>query len=101
MHFRLFEFSKEQVRVLLFKECDKTGRKLLFDSAAVQRVTVNDIKKPSDFPFTLFQSKKDSKDDKNVIKSSSKSNIVEVSQGYGYKVSIGCSNKMCIHFESS
>lgn len=34
----LFPFSGEQVRVLLFRECDWTGRRLLFDSSAVQKI---------------------------------------------------------------
>ena len=35
---RPFNFSKDQVRILLFRECDWRGRKLLFDSKAVQKV---------------------------------------------------------------
>lgn len=34
----IFPFSSEQVRVVLFRECDWTGRRLLFDSSAVQKV---------------------------------------------------------------
>ncbi|KAK5646154.1 hypothetical protein RI129_004618 [Pyrocoelia pectoralis] len=36
----LFILTKEQVRVLLFRECDFRGRKLLFDSESVQRVAL-------------------------------------------------------------
>ncbi|XP_077291544.1 folliculin-interacting protein 2 isoform X2 [Arctopsyche grandis] len=82
---RLFHFSKEQVRVLLFRECDRSGRKLLFDSAAVRRVSVSDVQKTSEYTFTLFQNRKESKDSKSASKSSTKANVVEVSQGYGYQ----------------
>ncbi|XP_053690391.1 folliculin-interacting protein 2 [Sabethes cyaneus] len=33
------QFSAEQVRVILFRECDIRGRKLLFDSSAVEKLT--------------------------------------------------------------
>jgi hypothetical protein len=32
-----FPFNKEQVRVLLFRECDWRGRRLLFDSSAIEK----------------------------------------------------------------
>ncbi|XP_055608027.1 uncharacterized protein LOC129755517 isoform X2 [Uranotaenia lowii] len=35
---RQFQFSADHVRVLLFRECDIRGRKLLFDSSAVEKV---------------------------------------------------------------
>uniref|UniRef100_A0A182PPB3 UDENN FNIP1/2-type domain-containing protein n=1 Tax=Anopheles epiroticus TaxID=199890 RepID=A0A182PPB3_9DIPT len=34
-----FPFSADQVRILVFKECDITGRKLLFDSSTVEKVS--------------------------------------------------------------
>ncbi|CAG9799424.1 unnamed protein product [Chironomus riparius] len=34
-----FPFSKDQVRILLFRECDWRGRRLLFDSSAIEPVT--------------------------------------------------------------
>lgn len=34
-----FPFSKDQVRVLLFRECDWRGRRLLFDSSALEPLT--------------------------------------------------------------
>ncbi|XP_039293844.1 folliculin-interacting protein 1 isoform X2 [Nilaparvata lugens] len=40
---RPFDFELDQVRVLLFRECDWRGRKLLFDSAAKPR-SANDLK---------------------------------------------------------
>lgn len=33
-----FPFNKEQVRILLFRECDWRGRRLLFDSSAIEPV---------------------------------------------------------------
>lgn len=39
--YSLFPFSKDQVRVLIFRECDWTGRRLLFDSNAVQEVRLS------------------------------------------------------------
>lgn len=35
---RQFPFTNEQVRILLYRECDWRGRRLLFDSTAVQQV---------------------------------------------------------------
>jgi hypothetical protein len=39
LHFSQFPFNKEQVRILLFRECDWRGRRLLFDSSAIEHVT--------------------------------------------------------------
>lgn len=38
-----FPFNKEQVRILLFRECDWRGRRLLFDSSAIEPVTTTSI----------------------------------------------------------
>lgn len=38
MLYRKFPFSNEQVRILLFRECDIRGKKLLFDSIGIQNV---------------------------------------------------------------
>ena len=38
-----FPFSKDQVRILLFRECDWRGRRLLFDSSAIEPVTATPI----------------------------------------------------------
>lgn len=35
---RKFPFSNKQVRILLFRECDLRGKKLLFDSIGIQNV---------------------------------------------------------------
>lgn len=33
-----FPFTTDQIRVILFRECDIRGKKLLFDSSAVERI---------------------------------------------------------------
>ncbi|KAG8227722.1 hypothetical protein J437_LFUL008004 [Ladona fulva] len=38
-NWRPYDFNKEQVRVLLFRECDWRGRKLLFDSQSFQKLS--------------------------------------------------------------
>ncbi|XP_048484885.1 folliculin-interacting protein 2 [Plutella xylostella] len=63
---RSHRITPEQVRLLLFKECDWRGRKLLFDSATIEKVPVskNDkpsVKQPIQVPY-----------------------VVEVSNGYSY-----------------
>lgn len=35
----IFPFAKDQVRVLIFRECEWTGRRVLFDSSAVHEVS--------------------------------------------------------------
>lgn len=35
---RQFPFAADKVRVVLFRECDIRGRKLLFDSSAVEKI---------------------------------------------------------------
>ena len=42
-HCSQFPFSKDQVRILLFRECDWRGRRLLFDSSAIEPVTTTPI----------------------------------------------------------
>ncbi|XP_026328787.1 folliculin-interacting protein 1 isoform X2 [Hyposmocoma kahamanoa] len=65
MKFRSYQITPEQVRLLLFKECDWRGRKLLFDSSTIDKVPAskNDkaIRQPDDAPC-----------------------IVEVANGYSY-----------------
>lgn len=39
--FRPFTFTSEQVRVVVFRECDWRGTKLLFDSEAFMKVVPN------------------------------------------------------------
>lgn len=66
---RSCEITLEQVRLLLYKECDRRGRKVLFDSSTIEKV-------PS------------RKDDKPELRSSGIPSIVEVADGYTYIVSI-------------
>lgn len=68
-------FTKDQVRVVLFRECDFRGRKLLFDSKSVEKVALASAVETqvSSQNFT-----------KAVNKSQEK--YVEVSSGYGYQV---------------
>ncbi|KAL0840160.1 hypothetical protein ABMA28_015454 [Loxostege sticticalis] len=47
MKFRSCQLNSEQVRLLLFKECDWRGRKLLFDSSTIEKVTANKNDKPN------------------------------------------------------
>lgn len=63
---RSCQINPEQVRLLLFKECDWRGRKLLFDSAAIQKVPANKNDKP------------------NVRQSEEVPCILEVSEGFTY-----------------
>lgn len=66
MKFRLHQINPEQVRLLLFKEYDWRGRKLLFDSSAIQKVPAGKNDKP------------------NIRHTDETPNIVEVSDGFSY-----------------
>ncbi|XP_052750513.1 folliculin-interacting protein 2 isoform X2 [Galleria mellonella] len=66
MKFRCSQINKEQVRLLLFKECDWRGRKLLFDSSSIDKVPAGKNDKP------------------NIRKASDAPCIVEVSEGFAY-----------------
>lgn len=61
----LFIITKEQIRILLFRECDFRGRKLLFDSESVQKVALPTTIETSDYPPT--------------------EKYIEISNGYGYQ----------------
>ncbi|CAH0407884.1 unnamed protein product [Chilo suppressalis] len=55
---RSCQINSEQVRLLLFKECDWRGRKLLFDSSTIEKVPVSKHDKPKvqqtdHFPYTV------------------------------------------------
>nr|CAD7399897.1 unnamed protein product [Timema cristinae] len=69
-----FTFSKEQVRVLLFRECDWRGRKLLFDSKAVHKVKQESQTCKLSFS-SLQQTEKSKRPD----------TFVEVTNGIGYQ----------------
>lgn len=60
---KLFAFNAEQVRLVLFRECDFRGRKLLFDSHSIKKVPLNNNEKENTEKFT------------------------EISNGFGYLVS--------------
>ncbi|GLV39007.1 uncharacterized protein CBL_06006 [Carabus blaptoides fortunei] len=70
---RAFTFSQDQVRVVLFRECDFRGRKLLFDSQSVQKIPI---------PVTVTKPQTatgiPSLPNKNEV-------FVEISNGYGYQ----------------
>ncbi|XP_073951666.1 folliculin-interacting protein 2-like isoform X2 [Choristoneura fumiferana] len=64
MKIRSCQITSQQVRLLLFKECDWRGRKLLFDSSTIEKVPAgkdNGAKQAKEFPC-----------------------IVEVSEGFAY-----------------
>ncbi|XP_023942291.2 folliculin-interacting protein 2 isoform X2 [Bicyclus anynana] len=46
MKFRSCDIALEQVRLLLYKECDRRGRKVLFDSSTIERVPATKNDKP-------------------------------------------------------
>jgi len=70
-----FAFGPEQVRVLLFRECESRRRKILFDSCSVQKVALESQKTARKFPSLL---RSETKKTDPVF--------AEVTNGYGYKV---------------
>lgn len=70
-----FEFSKDQVRILLFRECERRGRKLLFDSKAVKRIPCTNVPQNS-------RARRAGKTE-GITKAE---NFVEISSGFGYQV---------------
>jgi hypothetical protein len=72
---RPFNFSKDQVRILLFRECDWRGRTLLFDSKAVQKVRLEG-QPCRKLKFGSCQKLDNNKSDA----------FVEVTNGFGYQV---------------
>ncbi|XP_059473581.1 folliculin-interacting protein 2 [Neocloeon triangulifer] len=71
-----FTFDPDQVRVLLFRECESRRRKILFDSSSVQKVAVAATKSSRKFPSLL---RSETKKTDPVF--------VEVTNGFGYKLS--------------
>ncbi|XP_013178007.1 PREDICTED: folliculin-interacting protein 2 isoform X1 [Papilio xuthus] len=63
---RSCEITPEQVRLLLFKECDWRGRKVLFDSSTIERIPADKNGKPDQHQKTDIPC------------------IVEVADGYSY-----------------
>lgn len=73
----LFPFSNEQVRVLLFRECDWTGRRLLFDSSAVEKVNVTTRTQSLNTNKANGNNATDNKDTQS-------QSFIEICNGYGY-----------------
>lgn len=65
----IFPFSNEQVRIVLYRECDLNGRRLLFDSSAIQKVNLT-------APTIIEDGDGNEKNQKNYI---------DISNGYGYR----------------
>ncbi|XP_054734208.1 folliculin-interacting protein 1 isoform X1 [Anastrepha obliqua] len=93
-----FPFDGRQVRVLLYRECDKTGRKLLFDSNALQKVplkeTNGNVDRSGSGRFTRLSEYTTNNRNRNGNTSSGKSqaykthsinSFIEVCEEYGYK----------------
>ncbi|XP_066991475.2 folliculin-interacting protein 2 [Anabrus simplex] len=70
-----FNFSKEQVRVLLFRECDARGRKLLFDSSTVKKTAMES----QQCSKTKFGTRSKSDGSKKT------ETFIEITNGYGYQ----------------
>lgn len=70
--FSIFPFSNNQVRIVLYRECDLNGRRLLFDSSAIQKVHLEATPR---------------EDDKSSPNTNGKcqKNYIDVSNGYGYR----------------
>lgn len=89
-HYSQFPFSKDQVRILLFRECDWRGRRLLFDSSAIEPVTTTPIQSQQQQQHTVNTSATQTKPaplklDKNNI---------EYYEGKPYKVCVlSCKKK--------
>ncbi|XP_065353512.1 folliculin-interacting protein 2 [Cloeon dipterum] len=69
-----FAFGPDQVRVLLFRECELRRRKILFDSSSVQKIAIESNKVSRKFPSLL---RSETKKTDPVF--------VEVTNGFGYK----------------
>lgn len=78
----LFPFASEQVRILLYRECDFTGRRLLFDSSALKKINVASSKPKA------YQSNIKNQNDINANNKDDKSTLhqefIEIWNGYGY-----------------
>lgn len=91
--YSLFPFSHDQVRIVLFRECDWTGRRLLFDSSAIQKVSVppaSDLieSEPSAAKENTANNNNTKNSNQNTAKpANAKSptrHFIEVSNGFGY-----------------
>lgn len=90
--YSIFPFSGEQVRVVLFRECDEKGRLLLFDSSAVQKVSIptpTNLSTPPPPPTSHQCTPSNRQGDKlpNANDSDGKSqsrSYIDICNGYGY-----------------
>lgn len=69
-----FSFNKDQVRVILFRECDWRGRKLLFDSETVQKTAIETQQVKAKFGSKQKSDKKKKNE-----------SFVEITNGFGYQ----------------
>ncbi|KAH8366068.1 hypothetical protein KR093_008830, partial [Drosophila rubida] len=79
-----FPFDVSQVRLLLYKEDDSHGRRLLFDSHALQKVTLKDPAGAAAGKF-LKNEKNFGKLQAKAHSNNNSSNLIEVCPEYGYK----------------
>ena len=88
-----FPFESHQVRIVLYRECDARGRRLLFDSSAIQKSPMT-----ADSTEQMTTTKNCSSNDsmntnkpfKNKTKTYSKyeDDCINLSNGFVYKVSV-------------
>lgn len=80
--FSQFPFDTSQVRVLVYRECDSRGRRLLFDSRALEKIystEENVVRKTNAFKMTDQKPKRWSG-------AGTCGNFVEICKEYGYRV---------------
>ncbi|KAH8406801.1 hypothetical protein KR222_003833, partial [Zaprionus bogoriensis] len=86
-----FPFDGSQVRVLLYREDDSHGRRLLFDSNALQKVTLKEASSASSggggkfLKNDKYTSLQNGKLQAKAHSSSNSGNLIEVCPEYGYK----------------
>jgi len=89
--FSQFPFDATQVRVLLYREDDSHGRRLLFDSHALQKVTLKEFSAATGSGKFLknekYTSLQNGKIQAKAHSNNNSSNLIEVCPEYGYKVS--------------
>lgn len=75
------ELPKEQIRVVLFRECDRRGRKLLFDSHSVEKLSLG-----SSFPSAGYLCRQ------KCDQAAKISDFVEVTSTHGYRYKKPCND---------
>lgn len=81
-----FAFNEHQVRVLLFRECDWKGRKILYDSSAIEKVPLkngSEASKRKTSIHSCYVKSSDNSEDKQ-----SQPSIIEISEGFAFHVSL-------------